>query len=46
MFQAVPALASTTPFTQTLDPAHSTLGSTLLALVPFVLLLAARRLSR
>ena len=39
MFQAVPALASTTPFTQTLDPAHSTLGSTLLALVPFVLLL-------
>src|SRR5438270_8349780 len=48
MFQVAPALAATTPFTQTLDPAHSTLGSTLVALVPIVLLLvllAALRMS-
>jgi lactate permease len=41
-------LASGTPFTQTLNPAHSTLGSTLVALVPIVVLLvllAALRLS-
>jgi lactate permease len=33
------ALAAARPFTQSLNPAHSTLGSTLIALVPIVLLL-------
>jgi lactate permease len=33
------ALAAAHPFTQSLNPAHSTLGSTLIALVPIVLLL-------
>ena len=33
------ALAAADPFTQSLNPAHSTLGSTLVALVPIVLLL-------
>jgi lactate permease len=46
MFQAAPALtsdggllAAAPKFIQTLDPLHTTLGSTLLALVPIVLLL-------
>jgi lactate permease len=46
MFQAAPALtsgsrslAAGSSFVQTLDPLHSTLGSTLLALVPLALLL-------
>lgn len=33
------ALAAADPFTQSLNPAHSTLGSTLVALIPIVLLL-------
>ncbi len=33
------SLAAGTPFTQSLNPAHSTLGSTLVALVPIALLL-------
>jgi lactate permease len=47
MFQAVPAFASDSrllaagsSFVQTLDPLHSTLGSTLVALIPIALLLA------
>src|SRR5437764_7793876 len=33
------ALAAAGPFTQSLNPAHSTFGSTLVALIPIVLLL-------
>jgi len=33
------SLAAASPFTQSLNPAHSTLGSTLIALIPIVLLL-------
>ncbi len=36
---ATTALAAADPFTQSLNPAHSTLGSTLIALIPIVLLL-------
>ena len=33
------SLAAGSPFSQSLNPAHSTLGSTLVALIPIVLLL-------